>query len=197
MYDDRKRSSAPLPVGGWIAALGACVLLVSMSRPWYELSLPDEILAGVRGLVPRIGDLGPLLTRGIDELQRAGGYPVSPWDAFESADFVLAGAAVAVLAIVVLDVTGALNARLEGLITLVGLLAAGLIAYRLVSPPLSSPLLDEPLLRPQPAMYAALVGAVAMAGGGLLALTADRSSRKPEPPPEWELSDRVSVWEGS
>ena len=47
---------------------------------------------------------------------------------------VLAGVAAAVLAIVVLDVTGALNARLEGLITLVGLLAAGVIAYRLVSP---------------------------------------------------------------
>jgi hypothetical protein len=172
MKADGQRTRAPVPLGEWIAGLGACVLLVSMSRPWYELSLPDEVLTGARGLVPRVGDLGPLLSRGIDELQRAGGFPVSPWDAFESADFVLAGAAAAVLAIVALDVTGALNVRLHGLVTLLGLIAAGVIAYRIVSPPLSSPLLDEPLLSVQPAMYAALIGAVAIAGGGLMALTA-------------------------
>jgi hypothetical protein len=133
-----RAESAQVPLGQWIAALGAVGLLATLFRPWYELNLPEQLLSEADALAPRMGELGPLLTEGLAELERAGPLTVTAWQVFESADVVL----------------------------------AGLVLFKLLSPPGASPQLTEQLLDPQPAVYLALVCAMAMTAGGAISTRA-------------------------
>jgi hypothetical protein len=153
---------APVPVGTWIAVLGAVGLFMALFMPWYELSLPDEFLSEVNAAAPELGEFGPLLSQGLAELDP---LRATAWQAFGSADIVLAGVALAVL--------GAAAVRLSGgssgvWIARLGGFAAGLVLFKLVSPPGASPELSEQLLQPEPGLYLALVCALAIAGGGAL-----------------------------
>ena len=129
------RGGKGLSLGDLVSGLGAVVLLVSLWRPWYELRFPDEVLAQARQFTSRMGELAPFAQQGIDELQTRGSVPITAWQAFEQADTLLAVAAGAVLGLVLLNATGALAARLDGVLVLAGLVATGLVAFRLVSPP--------------------------------------------------------------
>ena len=155
--------SAPVPLGTWIAGLGAVGLLIALFQPWYEVNLPAEVFSEASAAAAELGEFQPLLEQtlaGLDSLQ------VTAWQAFGSADVVLAGLALAVLVAAVLGAsgtpTGAWIARL-------GAAAAGLVVFKLVSPPFASPYLSEQILAPQPGLYLALVCAIGMAAGGALA----------------------------
>ena len=155
---------APLPLGHWIAAVGAVGLLFTLFRPWYSLNLPDGLLSEANALAPEFGEFGALLTQGLAELERAAPLTVTGWEVFESADLVLAGLAVVVLTAVVLSAIG------PEWIARAGAAAAVLVAYKLAAPPGASPHLSEQLLKPEPAAYLALACAVAMATGGAMAM---------------------------
>jgi len=167
-----RAESAQVPLGQWIAALGAVGLLATLFRPWYELNLPEQLLSEADALAPRMGELGPLLTEGLAELERAGPLTVTAWQVFESADLVLAGLAVAVLAVVALGTAGGRASGLGVWIARLGTAAAGLVLFKLLSPPGASPQLTEQLLDPQPAVYLALVCAMAITAGGAISTRA-------------------------
>jgi hypothetical protein len=154
---------APVPLGTWIAVLGAVGLFSALFMPWYELALPEEVLSEATRVAPELGEFAPLLTQGLAELDP---LRATAWQAFGSADIVLAGLAFAVL--------GAAAVRLAGgasgvWIARFGAAAAGLVVFKLASPPGASPELSEQLLQPEPGLYLALVSALAIAGGGALA----------------------------
>jgi hypothetical protein len=157
---------APVPLGHWIAGLGAVGLVITLFQPWYGLNLPEEFLAEAGALAPRMGDFGPLVSQGLAELQRAAPLTVTAWQVFESADIVLAGLAAAVLGAVALGAAGAATSAWIGWL---GAAAAALVLFKLASPPFAEPLVKEQLIKPEPALYAALACALAMAAGGKLA----------------------------
>jgi hypothetical protein len=157
---------APLPLGNWIAGVGAVGLLFTLFRPWYSVNLPDEFLSEANALAPELGDFGTFLAQGLAELERAAPLTVTGWEIFESADLVLAGLAVVVLAAVALSAIG------PEWIARAGVVAAVLVGYKLAAPPGASAQLSEQLLQPEPAAYLALVCALAMAGGGAMAMRA-------------------------
>ncbi len=80
-------------MGDVLSGLGAVLLLVSLWRPWYELRIPDEVIAQARAFSSRIGELGPFAQQGLDQLQEQGAVPVTAWQVFEQADAMLAVAA--------------------------------------------------------------------------------------------------------
>jgi len=192
--------NAPVPIGEWIAALGAVCLLATLFRPWYELNIPEEFLSQARGMAPQMGEFGSFFTQGLEELQRQGPIALTAWQVFDSADVVLAALAAAVLAAVALNATGALRRRLDGYIALLGGAAAALVAFKLLSPPGATPgLLSEQLLQAQPVVYAALLAAVAMVGGGLLALSSGESRSTTDPPAQTPAFDpsQARIWNAS
>jgi hypothetical protein len=191
------RSSGRVALGEVLAALGAVLLLGSMFRPWYELNFPDSLLSQARAYSGRLGELGPFLNQGIDELQRRGGIPVTAWQVLDSADIVLAVAAGAVIAAVLLNAAGALTRRLDGAIVLAGLVAAGIVTFRLISPPGTTPLLDEQLLSAQPAIYLALVGSLMMVFGGVAGSLSSTSEASPVPATTPAWAGEVKVWDAS
>ena len=94
---------------------------------------------------------------------------------------------------------GALTRRLDGFIALLGGAAGMVVLAKLVSPPGASPLLSEQLLSPQPAMWFALLAAVTMVAGGLMALGAGsqkREARQLRRYRRWTRS-QVRVWDAS
>jgi hypothetical protein len=158
--------NAPVPRGHWIAGLGAVGLVITLFQPWYALNLSDQFISDARALAPQMGDFAPLLTQGLAELERAGPLTVTAWQIFESADVVLAALAAAVLGAVALCAAGLPIERWVGWL---GGAAAALVLFKLGSPPGATPDLDEQLLKPEPALYLALVCSLAMAGGGVMA----------------------------
>jgi len=195
-----RSNNAPVPIGEWLAAVGAVCLLGALFRPWYELNLPDEFLSQARGLAPQMGEFGSFVTEGLEELQRQGPITVTAWQVFDSADVALAALAAAVLALVALNAAGALTRRLDGYIVLLGSAAAAVVAFKLLSPPGATPgLLSEQLVQARPAMYFGLLSAAAMAGGGLLALTAGETRPTSGPPAQPPMLDpsEVRIWPAS
>jgi hypothetical protein len=158
---------SPLPLGHWIAGAGAVGLLITLFRPWYELNLPDELFSEANALAPQLGDFGAFFTQGLAELERTS-LTVTGWEVFESADIVLAGLALVVLAAVALSAIG------PEWIAWPGGAAAVLVAYKLAVPPGASPELAEQLLKPEPAAFFALVCAAAMAAGGAMSMRTAR-----------------------
>jgi hypothetical protein len=157
------RQGTPVPLGTWVAALGAVGLFAALFMPWYELALPAELLSETNAVASELGEFGPLLMQGLAGLDP---LRATAWQAFGSADIVLAGLALAVVGAAAVRLAGAPSgvwiARLCGA-------AAGLVVFKLVSPPGASPELSEQLLQPEPGLYLALVCAFAIAGGGALA----------------------------
>jgi len=195
-----QRGKAPIPIGEWIAGLGGVCLLVTLFRPWYELNVPEEFLSQARGMAPQMGEFGSLFTQGLEQLERQGPITVTAWQVFESADVVLAALAAAVLAAVALNAAGALRRRLDGYIALLGSAAAALVAFKLLSPPGATPgLLSEQLLQAQPVAYGALIAALAMVGGGMLALNSGESHPTADPPPNMPAFDlsQARIWNAS
>lgn len=76
-------------------------------------------------------------------------------------------------------------------------MAGAAILYRLTTPPGASPLLDEPLLHPQPAMYAALVGAALITAAALHASMAGDPAPKQVEQPDWAKPGEIKVWDAS
>ena len=183
-------------LGDLLAATGAVILLVSLWRPWYELRFPDEVLAQAREFSSRMGELGPFAQQGIDELQARGAVPVTAWQIFEQADTLLAVAAGLVLGLVLLNAFGALAARQDGVIVLIGLVAAGLVAFRLVSPPGADMPAGLDLLHPATGAYLALAGALLMAGGGMLAAMRT-GAPAPAAPAQTVRPDQIKIWDAS
>jgi hypothetical protein len=190
-----------VPLGEVVASLGALLLLGSLWRPWYELRFPPEVLSQARAAAPHLGDLGPFVTQGVDQLASAGAIPVTAWQAFEQADVVLAAAAAVALGLVALNAVGALTARLDGVIALAGAVAVATVISRLVSPPGSGTPLGDQLLHPATALWLGLIGAGMMAAGGVMALAA--GDGRPVavhgvtvPPPPVAAGD-VRVWDAS
>jgi hypothetical protein len=165
-----RAGTGAMPLGEVVASLGALLLLGSLWRPWYELRFPASFLSQAKAAAPHLGDLGPLVSQGVDQLSSAGAIPVTAWQAFEQADVVLATAAAVALGLVALNAIGALTGRLDGVIALAGLVAAVTVVSRLVSPPGSGTPLGDQLLHPATALYLGLVGAVMMLAGGVMAL---------------------------
>jgi hypothetical protein len=189
-----------VPLGEVVASLGALLLLGSLWRPWYELRFPASVLSQAKAAAPRMGDLGPLLSQGVDQLSSAGGIPVTAWQAFEQADVVLAAAAAAALGLVALNAVGALAVRLDGVIVLSGLVAAATVVSRLVSPPGSGTPLGDQLLHPATALYLGLLGAGIIAAGGVMALAASADGPvvvHPVAPPPPAAAGDVRVWDAS
>jgi hypothetical protein len=189
-----------VPLGEVVASLGALLLLGSLWRPWYELRFPPEVLSQARAAAPHLGDLGPFVTQGVDQLASAGAIPVTAWQAFEQADVVLAAAAAVALGLVALNAVGALTARLDGVIALAGAVAVATVISRLVSPPGSGTPLGDQLLHPATALWLGLIGAGMMAAGGVMALAAGDGPVPVHgvtvPPPPVAAGD-VRVWDAS
>lgn len=185
-------------LGEIVAAFGAALLLGSLWRPWYDLRFPEEVLSQARAFSARMGELAPFANQGIDELQARGSIPVTAWQAFEQADAALAIAAGLTIGLVVLNVIGALSARLDGLIALTGVVATAVVGYRLLNPPGSDLPFTADLLHPTTALYAALGGAMLMLVGGLMALSAAEPApaTAPAAPAPVGRGD-VRVWDAS
>jgi hypothetical protein len=184
--------------GELLAALGAAIVLASLWRPWYELRFPDEVLSQARAFSTRMGELAPFAQQGIDELQARGSVPLTAWQAFEQADTALAVLACVVLGLVLLNLMGALRARMDGAIVLAGLVAAGVIGFRMVSPPGPDTPFGPDLLHPATALYAGLLGALLIVGGGIAALgrsAAPATPPAPAPPPA--AAQQARVWDAS
>jgi hypothetical protein len=176
------------PLGEWLAVAGAAVLFGSLFLPWYEFTLPAGLLEQGQAATPSMGEFGSLLQAGFAELARAGGVPLTGWQALDSLDVVLAGAAALVVAGVALNATGALAARPDGAIALIGLLAGGLVLYRMAAPPLAEFLEGEDLLSPKQGFHAALLGTALIVGGGVWA----RGDR-----PEPSAAEVAPAWRGA
>jgi hypothetical protein len=187
-------------LGEIAASLGALLLLGSLWRPWYELRFPASVLSRAKAIAPHMGEMGPVISQGVDQLASVGAIPVTAWQAFEQADLVLAGVAAVTLGLVALDAVGALAARMDGVIVLAGLVGAVTVVSRLVSPPGSGNPLDEQLLHPATALYLGLLGAVMIAAGGLLALAAPSpgaAAAAAPGPPSPAAAGEVRVWDAS
>ena len=193
------RTGKGVSLGDLVSGLGAVILLVSLWRPWYELRFPDEVLAQARQFTSRMGELAPFAQQGIDELQTRGSVPITAWQAFEQADTLLAVVAGAVLGLVLLNATGALAERLDGVLVLAGLVATGLVGFRLISPPGPDTPLAPDLLHPATGLYAALAGALLMAVGGIVALSHDATPSAPPAPaaPPPAAAQQIKVWDAS
>ena len=95
------------------------------------------------------------------------------------------------LGLVLLNAVGALAARQDGLLVLAGLAATALVAFKLVNPPGPDVPMAAGLLHTASGAYMALVAALLVAGGGIVALMGQRrpgvvraraSPRPPWPP---------------
>jgi len=185
-----------LSLGDLVAGAGAVALLISLWRPWYELRIPDELVSQARAFTSRMGELGPFAQQGLDQLQSQGAVPLTAWQVFEQADTVLAVAAALVLGLVGLNAVGALSVRLDGVIVLAGLVAAALVGLRLASPPGPDMPFGPDLLHATTGAYVALVGALAMAAGGVMAVIG-QGAPTPAAPAQPVAPHQVKIWDAS
>jgi hypothetical protein len=172
------------------------LLLVSLWRPWYELRIPDEMVAQARAFTSRMGEMGSFAQQGLDQLQSQGAVPLTAWQVFEQADTALAVVAGLTLGLVLLNAAGALAARQDGFLILAGMAATALVAYKLVNPPGPDGPMVAGLLHATTGAYMALVAGLLMAGGGLMATLG--GSPAPVPAPVTPLAPgQVKVWDAS
>jgi len=187
-----------LSLGDLLSGLGAALLLISLWRPWYELRLPEEFISQARAFTSRMGELGPFAQQGLDQLQSQGDLPVTGWQVFEQADAALAVMAGLTLGLVLLNAVGALAARQDGVLALVGLAATAVVAFRLVNPPGPDIPMAADLLHATSGAYMALVAGLLMAGGGVVALVGQGApAPAPVPAPPAAAAGQVKVWDAS
>jgi len=188
-----------LSLGDLLSGLGAVLLLVSLWRPWYELRIPEEMIAQARAFTSRMGEMGTFAQQGLDELQSQGAVPLTAWQVFEQADAALAVVAGLTLGLVLLNAVGALAARQDGLLVLAGLVASALVAYKLVNPPGPDVPMAADLLHATTGAYMALVAGLLMAGGGLIAMLGGSPAPVPAaaPVPPAAAAGQVKVWDAS
>ncbi len=193
-----RSGTSGVSVGDLVSGLGAAVLLASLWRPWYDLRIPGELLDQARQLSSGFGVLAPYAQQGIDEFQARGSLPVTAWQIFGQLDVALAMAAGAVLGLVLLNVIGALSARLDGIVAIIGLVCAVLVTYRLAVPPGREMPATSDLLHPAGGIYAALVGALRVCGGAVMAATRGQASPVASPPPSPpHAAHQIKVWDAS
>ena len=173
-----------LRAGEWVAAASGVVLIVSLFLPWYE------------------GTFGVSFGR-----SRPEDPDFTAWEAFSVLDvvFALAGLlGIAVLVVTATQRTPALPVAVEALLTLVGLAVTALALYRLISIPDVAAFSPDgryrgeffPEQERRIGPWLALVGALGLTAGSLLAARDERLSRPGEttdttgrpvpPPPEIE-----------
>lgn len=184
------------PLGLVIAALGAAVLAVSVFLPWYGVSLtPSGAASAQREFTALVQQYGNATVQA--EANRAGaqfdslvGRQIVTVSARRGMKYVslillaLAGIALLTTLLRLADMRGLLFAT-GGQIALFGFLAALVVFFRMLWRPGASEFI---LFSLSPGIWLALVSALAVAGGGLLAGSAQvhpRSGRKvgPGPPP--------------
>jgi hypothetical protein len=161
--------------GHIVALLGAVVTLLSLSRPWYEIRIPDSVLQ-MFGSGGRLGSdpglLGQLSRTVATALPSS--IAASGWKELEGADLALCLGAVAVAGLV-LAVAGLfgsgvrIDRRTAGsAIAVVGAVALAIVVVHILHKPGAGSALSG-AVRLRSGIWMALAGAVAMLAGGLMA----------------------------
>lgn len=132
--------------GDKVAAGGAILLIVSLFLAWYKIDLSGSELAG---------------TAVQTALDRVGG--ITAWKALEILDVVFLLVGLGVLAAVALVANGQLDESFRRPIESVGTVTALAVVFRMVDQPGNASFITL-----QFGIYLALVGAVAIAVGGML-----------------------------
>jgi hypothetical protein len=144
-HQTRPRHRVRLPgmgIGRVTALLGAAIVWLGLSQPFYTLTLPrgtaDALVSGF-GADP----LSQMLARflGAATLQAEGGLGIDAWTAFERVDLLLGIGAAAAAALVVLGALGQVTPALLQVVWAAGLGGLGLVAYRMVDRPLPAEVL--------------------------------------------------------
>ena len=163
--------SSSLRPGHVVSALGALLLGGALRLPWYAVHLPQTLGAEIeRGTqaMPALGQLARELLAAIPE-----GVTLTAWQAFDTADLALAACAGAVLFAVASAASGTRDSGTVARLALAaGTGAAALVGVKLASPPGPAELLEV-----RHGAWVALVGALLVAAGGLLAAQAPGASR--------------------
>jgi hypothetical protein len=168
--------------GHIVALLGAVLALLSLSRPWYEIRIPDSVLQ-MFGSGGRLGSdpglLGQLSRTVATALPSS--IAASGWKELEGADLALCLGAVAVAGLV-LAVAGLfgsgvrIDRRTAGsAIAVVGAVALAIVVVHILHKPGAGSALSG-AVRLRSGIWMALAGAVAMLAGGLMAASEDQTT---------------------
>ncbi|HSD79628.1 MAG TPA: hypothetical protein VLB47_03170 [Solirubrobacteraceae bacterium] len=155
--------SSSLRPGHLLSALGAVLLGAALWLPWYAVHLPAALGSGLEQGAAQAPVLGQLARELLAVLPHD--LSVTAWQAFETADVLLALGAGLVVAAVAGATSGAVaDGAVARLALVTGTGAALLVGVRLASPPGPSELLDV-----RYGAWLALAGALLVAAGGVMA----------------------------
>jgi hypothetical protein len=145
-----------------VAAIGAATLAASLWLPWYSFRIPAAAIDSAEQFARQLGALGPLVTAGAKLASQLGPLHLTAWHALSTTPGVVLAVAVIAGGLSVLELTGRATSVARPT-ALAGIVGVALVGYRI---------LDHPgggFLHPAWGIYLALVGAIAIVAGGVIA----------------------------
>lgn len=149
--------------GHTLAAAGGAGLALSLWMPWYTVDIPQSTLNTVAQMSQRFGALGGLVRSGTALLRQLGPFHITSWEAFKTVPAVLLVVAVIGGGLALLALSDRVGDSSQ-LTTMAGAVGAVLVVYRIAVPPGQGS-----FVHPAWGLYLALVSALGILAGGVLA----------------------------
>jgi hypothetical protein len=168
------------PPGQALAVAGGAGLALSLWMPWYTVDVPQSALNAVARMSHSFGALGGLIRSGTALLSQLGPFHITSWEAFKTVPAVLLVVAIIGGGLALMALTERIGDSSQ-LTMLAGVVGAVLVLYRIVVPPGQGS-----FVHPDWGIYLALISAVDMLAGGVLASQArgeEASAPLPVPNP--------------